>query len=157
MSVINGTDLTVYVPTEATDADDASTVWTAVALAKTGSLSISADLPDASTKDSSGWAESIAGQRSWTMSTDGLVDFSLTDASGANIDGLWDYFTNRSKIKVALGQDNYYFYGDSFIESLELSSEMESPVTFSASFKGTGALNLDSDSIVTDASGYPNA
>ena len=138
---INGTDLTLYIPTEDTDNDDASTTWEPIALSRSCSVSISADTPDASNKDSSGWAESISGQRSWSISFDGLVDFSLTLAGGQpNIVALWTYFNSRSKIKISYGQDGYYWYGDAYIASLEQTAENESTATFSGSLTGTGAL-----------------
>lgn len=157
MPVINGTDLTIYIPTEDTTTDSSTTTWTAVALAKSASLSLSLDTPDASTKDSSGWAEVIAGQKSWSMSFEGLVDYSLTDASGANVDGLYTYYVNRSKIKVAFGQDGYFWHGDGFINSLEQSAEMESPVSFSGGITGSGALTYVSDGVadIDSVAAYP--
>jgi hypothetical protein len=33
-----------------------------------------------------------------------------------------------------------YWTGDAFIESVDITADMENPVTYSVSFKGTGAL-----------------
>jgi len=59
--IFNGTNLVVLVGTEV------------VAHSTSCSLSVSADLPDATTKSSGGWAEQIAGLRSWSLTTDGLA------------------------------------------------------------------------------------
>ena len=159
MSVINGTDVRLYVPSAGTATDDASTTWIAVGSAKSGTLSISADTPDSSTKDSSGWLEVIAGQKSWTMDFDGLVDFTGTIAAGdPNITPLFTYMNDRTQIKVAFGKDGYFMYGNGFISSLEETADMEQPVSLSGSIAGTGALTYVSDgsSVITAASSYPN-
>jgi predicted secreted protein len=144
MPAINGTELTLYIANN--DASQTATTWIAIALSKSASLSISADLPDASNKDSSGWSEVIAGQKSWTMDFEALLDLSLAssvypaDQTNMNLLPLWTYFSQRSKIKVAWGKDDSYWYGDAFISSLEESAEAEQPVSFSGSLTGTGAL-----------------
>lgn len=154
MAKINGTDLTIYIPGDAND--NSATVWYPIALAKSASLSISLDTPDASNKDSLGWAESIAGQKSWSMDFDGLVDFSLTDASGGNFDGLFDFYINRTKIKCAFGKDLNYWYGDCFISGLDMSADMENPVTYSGSLTGTGALTQGNGADIDTSAGYPS-
>ena len=60
MSVINGTELTLYVPNN--DASASAETWIAIALSKSSSLSISGENPDISTKSSAGWSEVIGGQ-----------------------------------------------------------------------------------------------
>jgi predicted secreted protein len=154
MAKINGTDLTIYIPSDTND--NSATTWIPIALAKSSTLSISLDTPDASNKDSSGWAEVIGGQKGWSMDFDGLVDFTLTDASGGNFDGLFTYFVNRTKIKCAFGQDSNYWYGDCFIASLDMSAEMESPVSYSGSLTGTGALTQGSNSNIDSSAAYPS-
>ena len=113
MAAINGTSLTLYIPQTV----GATTSWVAVGLSKSASLSISADTPDISTKDSSAWTEVMA------------------------------YFTARTTIKVAFGKDGGYWYGDAIISSLEESAEAEQPVSFSGSLTGTGALTYDSGNV----------
>jgi TP901-1 family phage major tail protein len=132
MAAINGTDLTLFIPQD-------GSAWIPIGLSKSCSLSISADTPDISTKDSSGWSEVIAGMKSFTMDFEALV--SLTDDASANgLLPLWTYFSTRTKIKVAWGKEGTYWYGDAYISSLEESAEAEQPVSFSGSLTGTGAL-----------------
>ena len=60
-SVFNGTSLVVLIGTEV------------IGFATSCSLSLAIDTPDASTKQSLGWADEIGGQRSWSLTTDGLA------------------------------------------------------------------------------------
>lgn len=146
MAVYNGTSITVYIPTEDTDNDDASTAWEPVALAKSASLNINQDTPDATTKDSAGWAQSIVGVRNWDVSFDGLTDFTLElSADRPNAKALFDYINSRSTIKIAWGLDGYHFYGDTQVTNLSMAADTENPSTFSASLKGTSTLALTSD------------
>ena len=155
MAVINGTDLTIYIPTEDVDNDSSTTTWEPIALARSATINLSLDTPDASTKDSSGWAEVIGGQKSWTADFEGLVDFSLQGTAQPNVHQLWLYFTGRSKIKIAFGQDAYQWYGDAYITSLEQSAEAEQPVTFSGSLQGTSVLTYAIAADIDVAAGYP--
>tara|TARA_R110002153_G_scaffold52187_3_gene146429 strand:- start:5084 stop:5524 length:441 start_codon:yes stop_codon:yes gene_type:complete len=146
MAAINGTSLTLYIPQGAVGSE----VWIPIGLAKSASLSISADTPDISTKDSSAWTEVMAGIKSFSMDFDALL--SLTDDASANgFVPLYSYFTNRTTIKVAFGKDGSFWYGDAIISSLEQSAEAEQPVSFSGSLTGTGALTY---SVVTPIA-YP--
>tara|TARA_R110000803_G_scaffold87738_2_gene154659 strand:- start:717 stop:1154 length:438 start_codon:yes stop_codon:yes gene_type:complete len=143
MAAINGTSLTLYIPQGAVGSE----VWIPIGLAKSASLSISADTPDISTKDSNAWTEVMAGIKSFNMDFDALLD--LTDDASANgFAPLYSYFTNRTTIKVAFGKDASYWYGDVIISSLEQSAEAEQPVSYSGSLIGTGALTYSTTSIV---------
>jgi hypothetical protein len=66
MGLINGTNLTIKVG------------GVAILKATSASLELSVDLPDATTKDSAGWSEFFAGVRSFTLSSDGLVDYATS-------------------------------------------------------------------------------
>ena len=146
MSVINGTELTLYVPNN--DASATADTWIAVALSKSSSLSISGENPDISTKSSEGWTEVIGGQKSWSIDFESMVDLSLTaEASGTaqtntGILTLWTYFSQRAKLKVAWGQGGNFWYGFAYITSLDQSAEVEQPVSFSGNLVGSGVLAL---------------
>jgi TP901-1 family phage major tail protein len=106
------------------------------------SLSVSTDLPDASTKDSAGWAAQIQGQRSWSVSTDGLA---VIEASAAliNVEDLFSSISSRTDVTLTFStfvSGDKIWTGVAQIESLDFTGDMESPATFSASFTGTGAL-----------------
>ena len=133
--VFNGTSLVVLVGSEV------------IAHATSCSLSVSADLPDATTKQSEGWAEEIAGLRSWSLTTDGLA---TVEPTGTNyvVGDLFSALNGRTKVTVKFTTVNgstpitgdLYWTGDAFLESLDITADMESPVTYSASFTGTGEL-----------------
>lgn len=103
------------------------------------SLSLSNDLPEATTKDSNGFQEVIAGVISGEISFDGLVDYSDT----ANAIEMADYLLARTQITCVFGTavtgDDIYT-AEGFLSSVEQSAEMESPVSYSGSITLTGAI-----------------
>ena len=133
--VFNGTSLVVLVGTEV------------VAHATSCTLSVSADLPDSTTKQSGGWAEEIAGLRSWSITTDGLA---TVEPTGTNfvVGDLFSALNGRTAVTVKFTTANgstpivgdLIWSGSAFVESLDITADMESPVTYSASFTGTGVL-----------------
>jgi predicted secreted protein len=135
--VFNGTSLVVMVGTEV------------VAHATSCSLSFSVDLPETTDKQSGGWTEHLAGAKSWTLTTDGLatVDPAAT-ASYYTTGELMSAIANRTAVTVWFTTvsgttkvtGDLSWTGSAFIESMDITADMESPVTYSASFTGTGAL-----------------
>lgn len=102
-------------------------------------LTISHDLPEATTKDSAGWQEVISGVRSGEISFEGLVDYSDT----ANAIELADYIINRTQITAVFGtveSGDSIYTAEGYISSIEQSAEMESPVSYSGSITITGAI-----------------
>jgi len=143
-SVFNGTSLVVLIGTEV------------IAFATSCSLSIAIDAPDASTKQSLGWADEIGGQKSWSLTTDGLATvvpgavatyISTTELSNLAIarTAVTVKFTTVNNDTVGgvtpVTGDTIYS-GSAFIESVDMTADMENPVTYSVSFKGTGALTI---------------
>jgi predicted secreted protein len=103
------------------------------------SLSLSNDLPEATTKDSNGFAEHIAGLRSGEISFEGLVSYTDTQ----NFKELSELMLNRTKIDWSLAtatSGDQILTGEAFLSSIEIASEMESPVTYSGSMTVTGAI-----------------
>ena len=112
------------------------------------SLSITHDLPEATTKDSNGYAEVISGLRSFEISFDGLVDYTDEANSKTNADGILTLIDNRSKVDFTFGTaatGDQLITGEGFISSLEVSAEMESAVTYSGSITGTGAITISTN------------
>ena len=104
------------------------------------SMSLSADLPDATTKDSSGFNEVIAGTRTGEISFEGLVAYD--DANNA-IEAA-DYLIARTKLHWSFGtaaSGDAVYSGTGFLSSVEMSGEMESPVTYSGTITITGAIS----------------
>lgn len=133
--VFNGTNLVILIGTEV------------VAHAKNCSLSVKENLPDASTKDSGGWAEEIGGQRSWSLKADGLATVEPTNPN-YSVGDLFTALNNRVAVTVKFTTyvggsqvaGDLYWSGSAFVESLDVTADMEAPVTYSASFTGTGVL-----------------
>jgi predicted secreted protein len=129
MALINGTNLTIKV------------AGVQLLKATTASLELSVDLPDATTKDSAGWSEFFAGVRSWTLSSDGLVDYA-TDAK-VETDELVTLLINRSTVVVEFStatSGDMKLSGNAYVTSISQTADMESPAGFSVSFQGTGTL-----------------
>jgi TP901-1 family phage major tail protein len=106
------------------------------------SLSVSTDLPDSTTKDSSGWAQQIQGLRSWSVSTDGLAVIESA-AALVNVEDIFSSISSRTDVTLTFStfvSGDKIWTGTAQVESLDFTGDMESPATFSASFTGTGAL-----------------
>jgi predicted secreted protein len=140
--VFNGTSLVVLIGSEV------------VAHATSCSLSFSVDLPDSTDKQSRGWTEHIGGVKSWSLTTDGLatIDPAAT-ASYFTTSELMSAIATRTPVTVKFTTvDNSvvggvtpvpgdrYWTGSAYIESMDITADMESPVTYSVSFTGTGEL-----------------
>ena len=134
--IFNGTNLVVLVGTEV------------VAHSTSCSLSVSVDLPDSTTKSSQGWADQIGGLKSWSLTTDGLA---TVDPTGATyiVGDIFTALAARTAVTVkftTVSTGSTVIAGDlvwsglAFIESLDVTADMESPATYSVSFTGTGVL-----------------
>lgn len=135
-SVFNGTNLVLKFAT------DGGTLE-ALGHSTSCSMTISQDLPEATTKDSSGFQEVISGLRSAEISFDGLIDYTDNADSLKNVDGIASLITGRNKIDWSFGTavtGDTIFTGEGFIASLEQSAEMESPATYSGTITVTGAI-----------------
>lgn len=105
------------------------------------SLSLSADTPEATTKDSGGFQDLIVGVKSGEISFEGLVAYDagsgsqIGDISDELISGAevtWEFSTDVS------GDDKYS--GTGFISSIEITADMESPVSYSGTIVTTGTI-----------------
>ena len=146
--VFNGTSLVVLIGSEV------------VAYATSCSLSIAIDAPDASTKQSLGWADEIGGQRSWSLTTDGLATVVpgtvATYVTTAELNALaiartavqvkFTTVDNSTVGGVTPVTGDVIYSGSAFIESVDMTADMENPVTYSVSFKGTGPLTIGTNS-----------
>jgi len=129
MALINGTNLVLKIG------------GVPILKATTASLEISVDMPDATTKDSAGWSEFLAGVRSWTVSSDGLVDYAM----GANVetDELVTMLIGRTTVAVTFttgATGDAQLAGNAYVTSISQTADMESPAGFSVTLQGTGAL-----------------
>jgi len=106
-----------------------------------GSISISMETRDITTKDSLGYRELLEGVRSGSISVSGLVD---DDGAGGAGSDLFAVLDGRSSVSIVFGldaaSDDYNYSCSAFCTSLEVSAATEDNVTYSATFEITGAI-----------------
>lgn len=114
---------------------------TAIAHTTSFTLNISQDLPEATDMDSNAWSEFLGGQRSWTISFDGLTDW----AANGNVDTLADMIIDDARTAESItfstdvtGDTN--FSGSAFLSSFDISASNNETVSYSGEFQGTGPL-----------------
>jgi len=105
-------------------------------------LNVNVDLPDATTKESAGWAEHINGLRDWEITFDGKYDETgegltpdeiLAAIIGRTADAAVKFTTDG-----ATGAAGWT--GDGTFRNISINGAQEVPITFSGSIKGNGAL-----------------
>jgi len=120
-----------------------------IALQRGLTITAEQDLPDATNKESGGWAEHEKGQRNSTVSFDALM--STTGLSAAN---LLAYITGRtSLLMVIVGGISYPIIGEVDLSSVSLTGDTEIPAALTGSLKVNGPLyhlKGTSASLVTD-------
>lgn len=105
------------------------------------SMSLSMDAPEATTKDSGGFQEVIAGVKSGEISFDGLVAYD--SVSGIQIGDLSDDLLAGTEItwEFSTGVTGDVKYsGSGFVSAVEISAEAESPVSYSGTIITTGTI-----------------
>jgi predicted secreted protein len=97
---------------------------------------------DISTKDSAGFRELLGGQKSFSLSADGLMDFEAT-AGDTDVAELFDQMMNRTAVDFTFALSvpaGYTITGDGFITSLEVTGGTEDAPTYSCTIEGSGAI-----------------
>ena len=133
MAVTKGLDILVYVP----DAGGSSKV--AIGGQKGCTLSMEADSIDVSNKNDWGWASTIGGAKSWTVSCDGQF---ITDDAGQK--KLMECFVNGTEVDVEMKNtgETVYFAGKASITSIEVDAQFDDVATLSIELTGVGALKV---------------
>ena len=111
------------------------------------SLSVTMATRDISTKDSAGWMEVLEGQKSWTLSGEGLVVYNNTGK--ATPDDIYTLLSNRTAVAIEFGSettDEKYYSGSGFFTEFSTDAGVEDNATFSFSFQGTGVLTQGTQS-----------
>jgi predicted secreted protein len=145
MAAINGT---LYAPFSTS-----GTVATATASAdkiyscKSATLNVNVDIPDATTKESGGWWEGIAGLKDWSIDFGGVWDeagsataLTATEIMAHIIAG--NAARKFAFVPAALGTTIPGWMGMGFFTGEKITADLEKPCEFSGSVKGTGALAL---------------
>lgn len=134
MAIVNATDVVLKIDV------DAGSSYVKILHATTANLTINREMRDSTTKDSSGWSESLAGLKSWELSGDGFVDF---DNSGTGIETdelITQMIDNAPVVTVEFGNSEKTYTGSAFITSISIDAGVEENSTYSISLQGTGAL-----------------
>jgi predicted secreted protein len=142
MAIFNGTDLILTVSPSSGGSNAKLMHSTSV------SLSINVDTIDVSTKDSAGFRDLIGGQKSFSLSADGLMDFAGVGAD-TEPDELFTQMMARTAVTFVFGlaspaSGDYTYSGSGFITSLEMTGGVEDAPTYSVSIEGTDALTQTS-------------
>jgi len=102
---------------------------------------------DISTKDSAGWMEVLEGQKSWTLSGEGLVVYNQTGKTTP--DEIYTLLSTRAAVAIEFGSaatDEKYYTGSGFFTEFSTDAGVEDNATFSFSFQGTGVLTQGTQS-----------
>tara|TARA_Y100000052_G_C2952779_1_gene88347 strand:- start:2277 stop:2702 length:426 start_codon:yes stop_codon:yes gene_type:complete len=140
MAIFNGTDL-VLTLSSTSGGSEFKTLH-----ATSCSISMNVDTIDVSTKDSAGFRDLIGGQKSFSLSADGLMDFTST-GSTTDPDELFTQMMNRTAVTFTFAlatPAGYKYTGSGFITSLEITGGVEDAPTYSVSLEGSDAITQTS-------------
>jgi predicted secreted protein len=138
MAVIHGNAVGIYVGSDLVAcATTANISLSNATIESTCKASTSGDLDDASTR------HTIAGQQTWSMQVDGLVDLVAGGTSESSFADLMDLALARTEvtIKFSDGQvGNKEYSGNAFISNIDATAGVDDFVTYSCSLEGNGGL-----------------
>jgi len=105
-------------------------------------LNVNANLPDATTKDSAGWAEHINGLRDWSISIDGKYDTTGSGVTPNEILAAIIARTADTAIKFTTNDPTNIvgWTGNGTFQNCNISAPMEDVVAYTTTIKGNGAL-----------------
>ena len=131
MAVTKGLDILVYVGAEAQKK--------AIGGQKGCTLTMEADTIDVSNKNDFGWASTIGGAKSWSVSCDGQF---IADDQGQ--EALFDAFVAGTDVQVEMKNtaESVYFAGKAAITSLEVDAQFDDVCTLSMELQGIGVLTV---------------
>lgn len=104
------------------------------------SVSMSADVIDATCKDNNGARQVLAGQKNWSVSVDALQVWSADD----QVEDMFDLFWAGSNQAVSWGTGitgDPVWTGNARISSLDMEFPLNDVCTFSMTFEGSGILS----------------
>ena len=132
MAVTKGLDILIYV--------GESTNKKVIGGQKGCTLTMEADTIDVSNKNDFGWASTIGGAKSWSVSCDGQF---IADDQGQQ--ALFDAFVAGTDAQVEMKNtgETVYFAGKAAITSLEVDAQFDDVCTLSMELQGIGALTVD--------------
>jgi len=139
--IVKGRLLGVYV------SEDSGATYDLVAHARNATLSLNSDEIDITTKDSSAWKEILDGQKSWSVSVDGLITYD-TESDKDQADDLAALLIAGTQITLKFSTDvtgDTKYTGNAFVQSIELNAADNDASSYSATFGGNGALTAGTE------------
>ena len=134
MAVTKGLDILIYAGTGGSKQ--------AIGGQKGCTLTMEADTIDVSNKNDFGWASTIGGAKSWSVSCDGQF---IADDAGQQ--ALFDAFVAGTDVDVEMKNtgESVYFAGKAAITSLEVDAQFDDVCALSMELQGVGGLSVDKD------------
>ena len=131
MAVTRGLDVLVYIGVNAVGGQKGCT------------LTMEAETIDVSNKNDFGWASTIGGAKSWSVSCDGQF---IADDQGQK--ALMDAFVAGTEVQVEMKNtaESIYFSGKAAITSLEVDAQFDDVATMTIELQGVGALTTSKSS-----------
>ena len=125
-TVTKGLDILVYVGSKAVGGQKGCT------------LTMEAETIDVSNKNDFGWASTIGGAKSWSVSCDGQF---IADDEGQK--ALMSAFVAGTEVQVEMKNtaQSIYFAGKAAITSLEVDAQFDDVATMTIELQGIGALS----------------
>jgi len=130
MAAINGTAVLLYSGGQP------------IAMQKGLSVGLDVDLPDATNKESAGWAEHLTGMMNAKIDFNSLFSTGLMSDTPAILSAkdLLDYILNRTELLVSVLGGPYPIVGKADMSSLSFDAPMEGAMTLAGSVKINGPL-----------------
>jgi len=110
----------------------------AIACTTQASLSYTNEQIEVTCKDNDGAKQYLLGGSNWSFTVGGIFQF-----DNVGIDDLSDMAINKETATIRFGTDvigDFYFEGDCIITSLNVESNVNAVVTYTATLQGTGPL-----------------
>ena len=125
-TVTKGLDILVYVGTKAVGGQKGCT------------LTMEAETIDVSNKNDFGWASTIGGAKSWSVSCDGQF---IANDEGQK--ALMSAFVAGTEVQVEMKNtaQSIYFAGKAAMNSLEVDAQFDDVATMTIELQGIGALS----------------
>lgn len=138
IGIVNATNIKLYVVTSAGPPPKLDPV----AHQLSGTLSVGHSLNTSVNKDDGGWEKSTPGARNWSITGD--CEFAFDAEYG--LDELEAFIQSRARLAVRFSTEesnDYHYRGYAYLESIELTGDAETNLTFSYTLKGTGVLTKE--------------
>jgi len=103
----------------------------------TGSMNSTADMLDATTADSAGWKEFVAGEKNLTLSVGGLYDPDAAEGVSEALANLWQGNTLTWKFGQT-GTGQTYWTGTGLLSSVSIQGDKNTLTSYSIEIQNTG-------------------